>query len=87
MMLCVILFFEMPRRGLVFGNPDLTSKCLKMDAVQAAKDLGVMRKAFREIDFAEEPVESRIYDAAVAEGARKPTNSVIQRWLESRTGD
>ncbi|MBB88411.1 MAG: hypothetical protein CMP06_14120 [Xanthomonadales bacterium] len=60
---------------------------VRKDAVQAAKDLVVMRKAFREIDFAEEPVESRIYDAAVAEGARKPTNSVIQRWLESRPGD
>lgn len=70
--------------GFYFGGrmqlkaQDMT---IKKDAVQAAKNLVVMRKEFRQLEQEEESKESKIYDAAVGKQVEKPTNKVIAEWL------
>ena len=57
---------------------------LKKDAVKAAKELVVMRKEFRKLEVEEEPVENKIYEAAVLQTGEEIKNTVVSSWLKTR---
>ncbi len=57
---------------------------IKKDAVQAAKDLVVMKKEFRKLEIDDEPVEAKIFDNAITTGKRMLENKVVSEWLKTR---
>lgn len=76
--------------GFYFGGRmQLKSQDMKIrkDAVQAAKELVSIKKEFRQLEVEEEPVQSKIFDAAVIEGKGPLKNKVIERWKAKREGD
>lgn len=54
---------------------------LKKDSVQAVKNLVEKRKEFRQLDDEDESRESKVFDTAVAEQGKRPTNKMIMEWL------
>jgi hypothetical protein len=76
--------------GFYFGGRmQLKSQDMKIrkDAVQAAKELVSIKKEFRQLEVEEEPVQSKIFEAAVIEGKGPLKNKVIERWKAKREGD
>ncbi|NMT64978.1 3TM-type holin [Marinobacter orientalis] len=70
--------------GFYFGGRmQLKSQdmAVRKDAVQAAKNLVVMRKEFRQLDEQNDSKESKIFEAAVAEQGTRPSNKVVAEWL------
>ncbi|MEJ2037997.1 MAG: 3TM-type holin [Desulfosarcinaceae bacterium] len=45
------------------------------------------KKEFRQLEVEEEPVQSKIFEAAVIEGKGPLKNKVIERWKAKREGD
>jgi len=76
--------------GFYFGgrmqlkSQDMT---VRKDAVQAAKELVSMKKAFRQLEIEEESTEAKIFDAAVMEGKGPLKNSVVAQWLKDRKNE
>ena len=73
--------------GFYFGGrmqlkaQDLT---IRKDAVQTARDLIIMKKAFRQLKHHDESPESKIFDSATSAGQKKISNKVVESWLKSR---
>ncbi|HKI61807.1 MAG TPA: 3TM-type holin, partial [Mariprofundaceae bacterium] len=57
---------------------------VRKDAVQAAKDLVSMKREFRKLESEDESPESKLFTAAVQEGAQPIKNKVVSDWLESK---
>jgi len=57
---------------------------IRKDAVKTAKDLIIMKKAFRKLKYDDESSEAKIFDAVTQAGQKKIQNKVVLEWLESK---
>ena len=57
---------------------------VKKDAVQAMKDLVVMKQEFRKLEGEDESKESKIFEEAVQSGVDVGPNKVVEEWLKSK---
>jgi len=54
----------------------------KKDAVQAMKELVVMKQEFRKLEGEDESKESRMFEDAVKSGVQVSSNKVVEEWLK-----